>query len=234
MVSQGDEITRMKPAPTSTPGIVLANAPNLPLGKDPAGSDAPSMRRIRAVSSFLLDRDPLVLALASRLGGRDVVFESAIRGSSMSPAIPGRVRLRVRLLAGQPCRPGDIVYYLADNGFMVHRLVYQPRQCSDASHVITFGDNCLAPDPPVRKDRILGTVIAIGTAGGWHPPGPPRRGSAYHRLFRGITYAATIATFWFSISAARRLAAILADLESAGRAPAGRLLRRLHLMSTQR
>ena len=234
MVSQGDEITRMKPAPTSTPRIGLANAPNLPLEKNPAGSDTPAIRRIRAISAFLLDRDPLVLALASRLGGRDVVFESAIRGSSMSPAIPGRVRLRVRLLVEQPCHPGDIVYYLADNGFMVHRLVYQPRQCSAANYVITFGDNCLAPDPPVRKDRILGTVIAIETAGGWHPPGPPSRGSVYHRLFRVITYAATIATFWVSISAARRLAVILADLESVGRAPVGRLLRRLHLISSQR
>ena len=97
--NQGDEITRMNLASTSAPCIGPANAPNLPVENDPGKSDTPANRRICAISSFLLDRDPLVLALASRLGGRDVIFESAIRGSSMSPAIPGRVRLRVRLLA---------------------------------------------------------------------------------------------------------------------------------------
>ena len=189
---------------------------------------------MHSISSFPLDRGPLALLLASRLGGCDAVFESAIRGSSMSPAIPGRVRLRVQLLVGQPCHPGDIVYFLADSGFMVHRLVHQPRGCAAGSYVITFGDNCLVPDPPVKWDRILGTVIAIETANGWQPPFPQRTASIYHRFCRAMTYAATAAAFSLSISAARKLTVVLSSLESAGRAPVGRLLRRLRLIPPQR
>lgn len=234
MQSQGDDITRVEPVPGPTPCIGPANAPRLPRENEAMQPDSAANCRIHAVSSFLLDRDPLVLELASRLGGRDQVCESAIRGSSMSPAIPGRARLRVRLLAKQSCQAGDVVFYLSDEGFMVHRLVYQPRRCSAASYVLTFGDNCLAPDPPVKKDRIMGTVIAVQTATGWRPPGPPRSASVYHRLIRVVAYGVMVVTFWFSTSAARRLAILLAALESMGRAPAGRLLRRLHLISSKR
>ena len=195
---------------------------------DPGKSDTPANRRISAISSFLLDRDPLVLALASRLGGRDVTFESASRGSSMSPAIPGRVRLRIRLLAEQPCHPGDIVYFLTDNGFVVHRVIYRSRKNSAAGYLLTLGDNCLSPDPPVRNDRILGTVIAVHTAGEWRSPSPPINRSVLHRLIRAATSATMIATVTISVPAARRLAAVFLELESVGRVPVGRLLRRLH------
>lgn len=196
--------------------------------------DAPAPRRVRAVSSLLQGRDPLLLALASHLGGRESVFESAIRGSSMSPAIPGGARLRVRLLAEQPCQCGDVVYYLSNDGFMVHRVVYQARRGSAAGYLLTFGDNCLVPDPPVRKDQILGTVIAVRTASDWRPPGPSVNRSVWHRLARAAASGAAIVALRFSVSAARRLSIILKWLESALRAPVGRVLRHLHLIPSGR
>lgn len=199
-----------------------------------AGPDAPATRQVRAVSSFLLDHDPLLLALASHLGGSDVVFESAIRGSSMSPAIPSRARLRVRLLADQPCQRGDVVYYLSNDGFVVHRIVHQARRGPAAGYLLTFGDNCLVPDPPVRKDRILGTVIAVQTAGGWRPPGPQVNRSVFHRLARAAASGALIVALRFSVTAARRLEIILKRLELAGRTRVGRFLRRLHLIPSVR
>lgn len=200
----------------------------------PAESDPLAARRIGAVSSFLLDREPLLPALAAHLGGREEVFESAIRGSSMSPAIPSLARLRVRLLADRRCRPGDIVYFLSNDGFMVHRVIRQLRDSSTASHLLTFGDNCLSPDPPVRMDRILGIVVAVRIAGDWRPPGPPINASVIHRAIRAASATAVIVAFRFSAAAARRLVAALTALESVGRAPIGRLLRSLHLIPSGR
>jgi len=201
---------------------------------DGRSDNASSDRRVRAVSAFLLDREPLFAALASRLGGRDAVFESAIRGSSMSPAIPTGARLRVRLLDEQSCQVGDVVFYLAEAGFMVHRVVHRQERGPAAGCMLTFGDHCLAPDPPVGRDRILGTVIAVQTAEGWRPPGPPKIRTAFHRFVRAATLRAMIMATRYSISAARRLAIVLQRLESATRPPAGRLLRCLHLTSSGR
>jgi hypothetical protein len=194
----------------------------------------PAARRVRAIRSFLLDRDPLLLALASHLGGTDAIFESAIRGDSMSPAIPGGARLRVRLRSEQPCPRGEIVYYLSNDRFVVHRIVYRARRGSAAGYSLTIGDNCLIPDPPVLNDRILGTVIAIQTNTGWGPPGALVHASVYHRLARAAASGAVIVALRFSASAARRLTIILKRLESALRAPIGRSLRRLHLIPTRR
>ncbi len=202
---------------------------------DPAQPDPRAAGRIGAVSAFLLDREPLLPALvAAHLGGRDEIFESAIRGSSMSPAIPGLARLRVRLLTEQPCQPGDIVYFLTNHGFMVHRVMYPSHKSARGSYLLTFGDNCLSPDPPVRMDRILGTVFAVQIAGNWRPPDPAKSVSVFHRLIRAGTSSAMIAAFRFSVPAAGWLAAALLNLESVGRAPVGRLLRILHLMPSGR
>jgi hypothetical protein len=187
--------------------------------------DTPATQRLGAIKSFLLDHDALLPALASRLGGRGAEFETAIRGSSMSPAIPAGARLRVRLIGERACNSGDIVLFASDSGFMVHRIVYQTPGRPDTGYLLTFGDNCLVPDLPVSEDRLLGTVVAIQTATGWRPPGSVVGHSFLHRLVRAITLVAMTFTLRLSVPAARRLAAILATLERAGRAPAGRLLR---------
>ncbi len=227
-------MTRMAPGSEASPCSVPAGAPGPPLESDPVEASTLATRRLHAVSAFLLNHESVLLVLASHFRGRGAVFESAILGSSMSPAVPSRARLRVRLLGEEPCRSGDVVYYLANDGYMVHRVLYQPRRGAAAGYLLTRGDRCVAPDPPVRKDRILGTVIAVQTAGGWRPPGPPMSGSVYHRVIRAITLTATIAALWLSVSAARRLAAVLLKLESAARGPAERFLRRLRLTPSER
>jgi len=152
----------------------------------------------------------------------------------MAPSIPAGARLRVLALAGQFCEPGHIAYYLSPSGFMVHRIVHQPRRRTTQAYLLTLGDSCLIPDPPVRMDRILGVVVAIDTGGGWQRPGPLVTRSVFHRLARCTTSLAMIAASWFGVSTARRFEVALRKFESKCRAPVGSLLRRLHLFSSKR
>jgi hypothetical protein len=191
-----------------------------------------SADRIGAVSAFLLDRDSLLPVVASRLGS-EVTFESAIRGGSMAPAIPEYSRVRVRTLGARVPEAGDILYYLADDGFVIHRLVHLLSAGSGERYYLTIGDNCLAPDPPVPEHRVLGVVIAVETASGRAPPGSPRSSSALHRIARDISIAATFATGRISVSAAMQVAMVFRRLENMGRARVGRAFRFVGLLRSR-
>ena len=122
--TRGDEA-----GPASLAGAVSAavTAPHPPVdgGSVDPGSGA---RRSRAASTLLLEHAHLLLPLASQFSDSQPVLESAIHGSSMSPAIPAGTRLRVRV-GGQPsCQPGDVVFYLAEGGYTVHRVVHRARR----------------------------------------------------------------------------------------------------------
>jgi len=197
-------------------------------------ANSPAATRVRALSEFLLDREPLLAVLAARLGACDAVFESAIRGSSMSPAIPGRARLRVRLLDRRSCERGDILFYLSEKGFMVHRVVHLPRRGPAADMLLTRGDNCLMPDAPVSRNRVLGTVIEVYDRGTWRSPGLPGRTTVYHRIAQALSLSAMVVAMRCSPRASCRLAAALQTFESGVRYPVGRLLRRLRLTSSVR
>jgi hypothetical protein len=188
--------------------------------------------RIGAVSAFLLDRDSLLPVVASRLGS-NATFESAIRGGSMAPAIPQYSRLRVQLLDGRVPERGDILYYLADDGFVIHRLVQHVSADSGKRHFLTIGDDCLAPDPPVPESRVLGVVIAVETSSGRRPPGSPQSRSAIHRLVRAVSIPATVVASRISISTGAQVAMLFRQLENAGRARVGRVLRFVGLLRSR-
>ena len=185
--------------------------------------------RIGAVSEFLLDRESLLPVVASRLG-QDAVFESAIRGSSMYPAIPRFSRLRVQVPGTRSPEPGDVLYFLANDGFMVHRVVRQVSAGSGERFFLTIGDNCLAPDPPVPEERVLGIVIAVETASGRRPPGPACPGSVFHRFARAISVPITYVVSRASVTGAAKVASLFRWCEEHGRARAGRALRSIGLL----
>lgn len=193
-------------------------------GKVPQTAD-----RIGAVSEFLLDRECLLPVVASRLG-HDAIFESSIRGSSMCPAIPRSSRLRVQLLGTRTPGPGDVLYFLADDGFMIHRVVRQLLASSGERYYLTIGDNCLAPDQPVPEHRVLGVVITVDTTSGRRPPGPPQSGSVLHRVARTISVPATYVASRVSVPAGAQISSLFRWFEEAGRARAGRVLRSLGLL----
>lgn len=220
---RGDEATRIHPAADAPLPSEEAGVSDRPRATAMAESDELPARRLRAVSSFLLSHSGLLLPLASHFRERQPTFESVIRGPSMEPTIPSGAYIRVQLLASQPCRSGDILFYLSDDGYMVHRVAYKVRRGSTRDFLLTCGDNRLAPDPPVARAKILGAVTAVKIAGRWHPPGAPMIGSFCRRVIRAITLAAMRAVLSCSLSAASRLASILLKLELVARACRRRL-----------
>ena len=123
-----------------------------------------------------------------------------------------------------PCQIGDVVFYLADGGYTVHRVVYRPRRTSDVEYLLAEGDARFAPDPPVPCRQVLGTVVAVQIDGQWQPVGPRPASPWYRRVVRITSLTAMIVTMWFSIGAAERLAALLLSVETRGRMARRRLL----------
>lgn len=181
-------------------------------------TDVPGSSTVRAASTLLMDRAHLLLPLASEFGREQPEFESAIRGSSMWPAIPPGARLRVRVSRHSPWDVGDIVLFLADDGYTVHRVVSRARRISGDAYLLTEGDRRFAPDPPVSCGKILGTVVAVEVGGQWKPPGPASAHRWHKRVARALTRTVMVAALSFNVEAARHLAACLLALESAARA----------------
>ena len=176
-----------------------------------------------AVSGFLLERAHLLLPLAAQLGPSQPDVESAIHGSSMAPAIPAGARIRIRIGEPRPSQVGDVVFYLADDGYTVHRIVHRMRT-SGADYLLTAGDARFAPDPPVAGGQVLGTVVEVESNGQWRAPGAEAPAPWHRRVVRAITLPAMIVTMFFSVGAANRLADALLSLESRVRLTRRRLL----------
>jgi hypothetical protein len=182
--------------------------------------------RLQAATGLLRNHPDLLLPLASRFGEQEVVFESAIRGSSMAPTIASYARLQVRRSGQQDCRVGDVVYFQTEGGYVVHRILQAVRCRTGEAYLLTCGDRRLAPDPPIRADKILGTVVAAQTPEGWRgveafAPAAPRR------VVRSLSLKAMVVATWYDPGLASFVARGLLALETAGRLWAGRVRRRL-------
>jgi hypothetical protein len=168
---------------------------------------------LETLSASLVDRPELLLPLVSHLGQGQPDFESAVRGNSMAPAIPAGARIRVRPGEGSSCRIGDVVFYLSDGGYVVHRVAYRPAPSADGDYLLTAGDARFAPDPPVPCRQILGTVVAVQGNGQWAPVGPPVPGPWHRRVVRAVTLPVMILATKVSVVGARRLARALLAAE---------------------
>jgi hypothetical protein len=194
------------------------------------GTQRSGTQALQEISALVSKHRSIVPTLVQQFGERDAFFEGTIRGGSMSPAIPANSRLLMKVCADHACARGDIIYYWADDRFVVHRVLYCARRYAAAAYVLTFGDGCLVPDAPVKNEQIVGTVISVRIDGNWYPPGPPVYRSACHRLVRRMTAGLVIFALMFGVSAARGVTIFLRRMEGSVRAASGRWLRRLHLI----
>jgi hypothetical protein len=135
----------------------------------------------------------------------------------MWPAIPAGARLRVQLLDGDACSSGDIIYFARDDGYMAHRVVYHGWLGATGGYLLTRGDSCIVPDPPVVSSRVLGTVVAVEIDGGWRAPGAPGSTSVVGRVARIVSLATVTALLWVSPSAAGVAATAFQRMEAAWR-----------------
>lgn len=89
--------------------------------------------------------------------GEKIPAEITLAGTSMQPLIrKGRDVITI-LPPEEPFKVGDIVLFQRPDGvYVVHRIWR-----IEGDQIITLGDNCENPDPPLKETQILGKVVRI-------------------------------------------------------------------------
>lgn len=77
--------------------------------------------------------------------------------------------LTVRTLAPEQAEPGEIVLYMRQGRFFIHRIVTRNLADHDA-FLITRGDCMSEEDPPVRRGELLGKITEVQRSGTVFPP----------------------------------------------------------------
>jgi len=79
----------------------------------------------------------------------------------MAPTIDDGDRVLVAPAAPESLRPGDVVKFRAQGGFVMHRLVRFDRGEDGARTFVFRGDNAPTTDPPVTAAAIIGRAVAV-------------------------------------------------------------------------
>jgi signal peptidase I len=96
-----------------------------------------------------------------RTGG---TFSVTISTSSMLPALGPGDRVVVRAARADRVRIGDIVIRKMADSWIAHRVI-DNFPSGNETHLVTKGDNVLAPDPAWEPGQLVGAVIAVTRAG---------------------------------------------------------------------
>ena len=75
---------------------------------------------------------------------------------------PGDV-LTVHALRSEDAETGEIVLYMRQDRFFIHRVVGQ--SCTPGAFLITRGDCMPRNDPPVRRSELMGRVTQVWRSG---------------------------------------------------------------------
>lgn len=91
--------------------------------------------------------------------GVDLPVTTLLHGISMEPLIRYKKDPVTVVPLKRDLIPGDIVLFRRRDGVLVvHRFF---RMSSEGTEVQTWGDNCFYPDPPIKKEDVLGLVICV-------------------------------------------------------------------------
>jgi hypothetical protein len=129
--------------------------------------DADRRELARAIGSLIWKNPALILDSVSRLRGSDTVIECRLRGGSMGAAIPSGSMLRIDLGRSGPYRVGEIIAFVRESGICVHRVAYLGRRERTRDFMVTQGDACFYPDPPVSTHAVLGAVTDFRCGDDW-------------------------------------------------------------------
>jgi hypothetical protein len=142
-------------------------------------------QRLRAIGALIWSDPGRIMENAARLRGTDAVIEMQLRGGSMGAAIPAGSTLRIALGRTGPCRIGEVVAFVRRSDVCVHRVAYLGRGARAHEYLVTQGDGCYYPDPPIRASEVLGPVVEFRHDGVWRrtgeQPSPDRAQSAIGR-----------------------------------------------------
>jgi signal peptidase I len=85
-------------------------------------------------------------------------------GVSMLPTLwPGDV-LTVQSILPEQVEPGEIVLYMRQDRFFIHRIVSRD-VTRDKAFLVTRGDCMFEDDPPVGRSELLGRIVEVRRAG---------------------------------------------------------------------
>jgi len=117
-------------------------------------------------------------AFAAILKQNERSFECEVRGRSMGETLKDGARIRVESGESRSYVPGQVVAFLCGDAVIAHRIVHMGRRGRARGHLLTRGDACFLPDPPMPVEAVLGPVMTLdgGDAGSPPPPAPSRAG----------------------------------------------------------
>jgi hypothetical protein len=136
---------------------------------EPSAREVDREQLARAIGSLIWKDPERILDVVSRLRGSDTVIECRLRGGSMEPAVPRGATLRISLGRVAPYRVGEVVAFVQDAGICVHRVAFLGRSQRARDYIITQGDACFYPDPPISTPLVLGPVTEFRLKGDWVP-----------------------------------------------------------------
>jgi hypothetical protein len=83
-----------------------------------------------------------------------------VTGACMAPALPAGATVAVQHADERPPRFGDVVLLRDGQGLRLHRLVWKPL-LGGGGCWRTKADRARGLDPAVRREDVLGTVVAV-------------------------------------------------------------------------
>jgi signal peptidase I len=107
------------------------------------------------------------------------ILKVRANGVSMLPTLwPGDV-LTVQSVRPEQVEPGEIVLYMRQDRFFIHRIVSRDLTC-DKALLVTRGDCVFEDDPPVGRSELLGRIVEVRRPGSTFVP--VRKLSRFRRL----------------------------------------------------
>jgi signal peptidase I len=121
----------------------------------------PSMDSSNVTPAVIAQAANVLICDRLRAGG---TFSFTISTSSMLPALGPGDRVVVRAARADRVRTGDIVIRKMADSWIAHRVI-DNFPSGNETHLVTKGDNVLAPDPAWEPGQLVGAVIAVVRAG---------------------------------------------------------------------
>jgi signal peptidase I len=115
--------------------------------------------RTTGLVSVLLHASAPEITLSSAVEDSPL-FALSLSGSSMFPILLPTDKVLVKRCALDELHPGDVTVWSNSGKFVAHRVI-SVSSAETPSFIVTKGDFCTEPDPPVEAERVVGKVIAV-------------------------------------------------------------------------
>lgn len=125
---------------------------------------------VAALASFLREHPERTLTVAERLKHSGRLLDSTVGGRSMGATLPDGAPIRIQLTAREEFARGEVVAFWNGRQVTVHRVLFCRTRGRRRGAIVTRGDAYLCPDLPFHVSAVLGPVVAVETARGWHAP----------------------------------------------------------------